>query len=256
MTTNSELLVDRGGSGEPTLLLLHGMGGSGAVWNRLTALLDTRPGSWIAPTLPGHGRSPGLEKYTYEALAAAVAGVLEPDQPVAVLGHSLGGAVGLALAAGDFPVRVTGVVGIGIKVRWSEQDLAGAEVVANRPVYFTRTREEAADRALKAAGLAGLLTPDDPEVSSLLRKVNDGWRPVFELRSLTVGVPDMSGWLATLAARGIPVTLAAGERDPMSPQEHLADLVPEPQMLPGLGHSAHVEDPAALLPLLDRLAGT
>lgn len=39
----------------------------------------------------------------------------------------------------------------------------------------------------------------------------------------------------------------------MSPREHLADLVPTPVILPGLGHSAHVEDPRALLPLIDRL---
>jgi hypothetical protein len=30
--------------------------------------------------------------------------------------------------------------------------------------------------------------------------------------------------------------------------------VPDPVVLKGLGHNAHVEDPAALLPLLDRLA--
>jgi pimeloyl-ACP methyl ester carboxylesterase len=232
------------------------MGGAAGLWTRLTPLLDKHwPGSWIAPDLPGHGRSPYLDHYSYNALAAEIAEILEPGRPVAVLGHSLGGAVGLALAAGDFGVPVTGVVGVGIKVQWSEQDLAGAKIVAGRAVHFTRTREEAMDRALKAAGIFGVVTQEEPGLDHLVRRVNDGWRPILDLRSLTVGAPDMRGWLDTLAARGIPVTLAAGERDPMSPQAHLAELVPDPVSLTGLGHSAHVENPEALLPLIERLRG-
>ncbi len=255
MARHTGMYIDRGGSGEPTLLLLHGMGGAAGLWTRLTALLDKHwPGSWIAPDLPGHGRTPYLDAYSYDALAAGiVAEALEPGRPVAVLGHSLGGAVGLALAAGDFGVPVSGVVGVGIKVRWSEQDLAGAKVVAGRAVHYTRTPEEAMERAMKAAGIFGVVTPEEPGLDNLVRRLNDGWRPILDLRALTVGAPDMRRWLDTCAARGIPVTLAAGERDPMSPREHLAELVPDPVILTGLGHSAHVESPEALLPLIENL---
>jgi pimeloyl-ACP methyl ester carboxylesterase len=48
----------------------------------------------------------------------------------------------------------------------------------------------------------------------------------------------------------VQVVLAAGEGDPMSPQAHLQALVPDPVILPGLGHSAHVEDPKSLLALI------
>lgn len=41
----------------------------------------------------------------------------------------------------------------------------------------------------------------------------------------------------------------------MSPADHLRALVPDPMILPGLGHSAHVQDPRCLVPLLDRLSG-
>ncbi|GAA0620611.1 alpha/beta fold hydrolase [Sporichthya brevicatena] len=259
MTTPSALHVDRGGSGAPTLLLLHGMGGSGALWNPLAEhLAKVWPGSWVAPDLPGHGRSgPDPEgEYTYDSLAAAAAGVLSPGSRVAVLGHSLGGAIGLALAAGDYGVTVSGVVGVGIKVRWTEQELAGVQALAARGAQVCATREEAAERAVKAAGVAGLFPLDAPEVDSLVHPVRDAWRLGFDLRVLTVGAPDMTGWLATTAERGVPVTLAAGEGDPMSPREHLAELVAEPVILPGLGHSAHVADPAALLPLVERLTGS
>jgi pimeloyl-ACP methyl ester carboxylesterase len=254
------LHVDRGGDGEPVLLLLHGMGGSAALWTGLTDLLDQHwPGSWIAPDLPGHGRSPLLPEYAYESIAGSVAQTvveeIGPGRPIAVLGHSLGGAVGLALAAGDFDLAVTGVAGVGIKVRWSEQDLAGARELSTRIAPGCPTREEAAERAVKVAGLWGLWTIDHPGVDSLLDRIRDTWRQAFDLKVLAVGAPLMTHWLERLAERGIPVTLAAGERDPMSPVEHLKELVPEPVILPGLGHSAHVEDPAALLPLLERLRG-
>jgi pimeloyl-ACP methyl ester carboxylesterase len=39
----------------------------------------------------------------------------------------------------------------------------------------------------------------------------------------------------------------------MSPAEHLQALVPDPVILKGVGHNAHVEDPTAMLPLLERL---
>jgi pimeloyl-ACP methyl ester carboxylesterase len=256
VTTSRELHLDRGGSGEPTLLLLHGMGGSAAVWTPLTPLLDKHwPGSWVAPDLPGHGRTgPTADgTYSYGGLAAAVADVVEQGGPVAILGHSLGGAVGLALAAGAAGANVQGVVGVGIKVRWTEQELAGAQAFAARGAQVCATRDEAAERAVKAAGLAGLVALEDPAVDTLVHRVRDAWRLGFDLRALTVGVPDMTGWLATLAKRGVPVTLAAGERDPMSPVEHLRELGAEPVILAGLGHSAHVQHPAALLPLIERL---
>lgn len=256
MTTSRELHVDRGGSGEPTLLLLHGMGGSAAVWTPLTELLDKHwPGAWVAPDLPGHGRTgPTADgTYSYDVLASAVAGLVEGG-PVAVLGHSLGGAIGLALAAGNYGVDVTGVVGVGIKVRWTEQELAGAKAFAARGAQVCATRDEAAGRAIKAAGLAGLVAPEDPVVNTLVHQVRDAWRLGFDLRALTVGAPDMTGWLATLAEGGVPVTLAAGERDPLSPEEHLRELGTDPVILAGLGHSAHVQEPTALLPLIERLA--
>jgi pimeloyl-ACP methyl ester carboxylesterase len=74
---------------------------------------------------------------------------------------------------------------------------------------------------------------------------------VLEPDAFSVGAPAMDGLLA--AARGA-VVLAAGEHDPMSPVEHLQALLPDPVVLEGLGHNAHVEDPAALLPLIGRLA--
>lgn len=270
MTPNEQLFVRRGGdggdtgdapgrgapAGGPTLLLLHGLGATGAVWDGLGALLPGHwPGSWVVPDLPGHGRSAPLRRYSFGGLAAAVAGALEPETaagtPVVVLGHSLGGVVALALGSGWFGVRPSAVGGLGIKVRWSAEELARAAELAARPSRTFATREEAVERALKMAGLAGLVLPGDRRVDAAVVPSERGWRLTLDPAAFTVGAPDMDGLLA--AARA-PVLLAAGEHDPMSPVEHLRPLVPEPVVLKGLGHNAHVEDPAAFVPLLDRLA--
>jgi pimeloyl-ACP methyl ester carboxylesterase len=73
------LFVRRGGGhAGPVLLLLHGLGATGAVWDGLGALLpDHWPGPWVAPDLPGHGRSAPLARYSFGALAA-VAPLVEP----------------------------------------------------------------------------------------------------------------------------------------------------------------------------------
>lgn len=115
------LRIHEGGSGEPLLVLLHGLGATGDVWGGWWPLLARRwPGRWLAPDLPGHGGSPPLAAYTFDGFAAAVAGIVPPGARVVVLGHSLGGVVGLALASGRLAVSVQAVTGLRIKVTWTE----------------------------------------------------------------------------------------------------------------------------------------
>ena len=63
-----------------------------------------------------------------------------------------------------------------------------------------------------------------------------------------VGAPDMAGLLAGTEAA---VVLTRGEHDLMNTDEQLAALGAPTVTLAGLGHSAHVEKPAAVLALLD-----
>lgn len=260
------------GAGDPVLLLLHGLGATGEVWDGLVpGLADRWPGTVLVPDLPGHGRSSPLPRYSFGALATAVASSL-PAGPVSVLGHSLGGVVGLTLASGWFGVAVPAVCGLGIKVRWSPEELAKAAELAARPAKVFGTREEAMDRALKVAGLAGLMpsldsgvVPETDVVSAVAATaasaaglaeppaalVSEGWRLSLDQAAFGVGAPDLPGLLAACRAS---VALAAGERDPMSPRAHLLELRPDAVELAGLGHNAHVEDPSALWPLIDRLA--
>jgi pimeloyl-ACP methyl ester carboxylesterase len=48
----------------------------------------------------------------------------------------------------------------------------------------------------------------------------------------------------------VPVVLARGEHDPMVSSADLLALAPNSVDLPGLGHNAHVESPAAVTALI------
>jgi len=234
--------------GEPALLLLHGLGATGEVWQGL--LERNWPGEVVVPDLPGHGRSPGLDAYTFESMAAAVAAVVPAGRQVVVLGHSLGGVLALTLAGGSHGLDVRAACGLGIKLRWSDAELAKAAEVAARPSRVFATRAEAVDRWLRISGLAGLVPADSPLVDGGVVESDDGWRVAVDPAAFGVGAPDVP---ALLSRATCPTLLAAGERDPMCPPEHLLDVDPGATVLPGAGHNVHVESPLTLWPILDRL---
>ncbi len=245
------LRIQRGGEGEPVLLLIHGMGATGDVWHGLHEVLRRRwSGRWVTPDLPGHGGSAPLATYSFGLLATEVAAAAGGAERVIALGHSLGGVVALTLAGGAFGVPVSAVIGLGIKVVWTDEELSRAKVLAARPKPVYPTRLEAAERYLKVAGLVGLLAPDAVG-DDCLRQTEAGWATAFDPAAFAIGAPDMT---ALLAAARAPVVLAAGERDPMCLEAQLRRLVPGPVILPGLGHNAHVESPGSLWPVIDRIA--
>ena len=235
--------------GQPVLLLLHGLGATGDVWRSWRSLLDRHwPGRWLAPDLPGHGASAPLPHYSFESLADGVARVLDPSDRVVILGHSLGGVLGLTLAGPSFDLRVEAVVGLGIKVAWTPEELAKARGLAERAVQWFESRADAAERHLRVSGLAGLVDPDDPAVDAGLREEHGRWRLALDPPVFGVGAPDMP---ALLAAVDAPVVLARGEHDPMVSDVQLAELGVSTVTLPKLGHNAHVEDPEAVFALVE-----
>ena len=165
-----------------------------------------------------------------------------------VLGHSLGGVVGLALASGRFSVPVQAVIGLGIKVAWTQEELNRAQAAARRPVTWFASRDEAAGRYLRISGLTGLLAAGAPAVDAGLREEHGRWRLAVDPGTFAVGAPDMA---QLLARSQVPVVLARGEHDAMNTGEQFARLGVPAVTLPGLGHNAHVESPDLSITLLD-----
>lgn len=247
MQPTADLRVRKGGQGKPVLVLLHGMGATGDVWDGLDPVLRTQwPGSWFVPDLPGHGGSTRLPAYTFGGLAAAVARIIPRDDPVMVLGHSLGGVVALALASGKFGVQVEVVCALGIKLHWTSDELAKAATLSKKPTPLFPNRDEAAKRHLKQSGLIHLATVDAVPNEALTFR-NGEWSTTFDPLALAVGAPDMPDLLAAARSR---IFLAAGSSDPMCRTADLLALRPDSVVIPGVGHNAHVENPEAMWPLL------
>ncbi|MGH8826832.1 MAG: alpha/beta fold hydrolase [Jiangellaceae bacterium] len=235
----------------PVLVLIHGLGATADVFGGfIDKAQPDWPGSVLAPDLRGHGRSRWAARYSFGQHAADVAALLPAGRDVYVLGHSMGGVVGLALAGGLFGVDVRGVVGLGIKVTWSDDDLARAAHLAHREPAVFDSKDEAAARFLKVSGLAGLCGRDDPIADAGLRRAEHGWTLAMDPKTFGVGAPDMPGLLREAQC---PVLLACGVGDPMVSVTELDALRPGSIELAGLGHNAHVEDPAVVLGLVTAL---
>ena len=175
--TGVELYVEEGGAPGPTLLLLHGLGATGDVWKRMVPFIEKNwKGRWLIPDFRGHGRSAHRGPYSYATHAADVAGLLKQDEEVTIAGHSMGGAVAIALATGWFGVRVNRALVFGMKIRWTPEETAKINQVAAAPVRWFDTEAEAVERYLKVSGLIGLVAADSPEAHSGVRHENGRYR--------------------------------------------------------------------------------
>jgi pimeloyl-ACP methyl ester carboxylesterase len=254
------LFADQGGRGPDLLVLLHGLGATGAVWQPVLASADRHwRGQWLAIDLPGHGASPPQASYDISEIAASVARLVarraEAASRVVVLGHSLGGAIGLALASGECGVQPERVYGVGIKVAWSEEDLQRLAAIAAQPRRRFPTEQEAWERYLKVAGLAGQVDAHSPVVSrGVVRHPPDstatgtasqveGWCLAMDPHANGVGRPPFA---QLMAAARCPVHLARGRQDPLVTLDQLQSLDPTAVDLAARGHNVMIEAPGVL----------
>ena len=249
--TRTGIAYRSGGSGDHLLLLLHGLGATGAVWDRLLPLVeDSWPGPWAVPDLRGHGRSLAEPPYGYAVHAADMASLVASSGAarVTVLGHSFGGVVGAVLGGGWYGVAVDRVVAVGVKIDWTDDEVARARSLAERPPQVFPTVAEAADRHLRLAGLTGLVDPASEVALAGVREVSPGWAPALDPRAFGAVGPPVEEVLRRSAA---PLRLAAGQADPMVGLAAMRRVDPSAVLLEGAGHNAHWEAPGAVWSLLD-----
>ena len=239
-----------GGEGEELVLLLHGLAANADVFRRLTSLVAARGKRWLAPDFRGHGRSLMAGPWGYGIHAADVAGLIADEKPgaVTVLGHSFGGVVGALLGSGLFGTMPARVIGLGIKLDWAQEEIAGALSRSTRPPRQFATREEAVAQYLRQSGLAGIVAADSPETKAGAAESGDGCAVAFHPGAYSAVGPSIDDIIANCKC---PLRLAAGSQDPMVSQAAMQRLVAEPILLPGLGHNAHVEAPEAVASLLN-----
>nr|QRD81026.1 lipolytic protein [uncultured bacterium] len=219
---------------------------------------------------PGHGRSGALRagEYDLSALGEALRAVLDavvPDDPVVLIGHSMGGMTIMAFAE-RFPElvgdRVVGAVLMATSARLIEESRFGISGFASRigtpllPVVRNATRltSPVIERArATTSDVAWLLTRryafgDKRPSPSLVSYVE---------RLITrTSLETIVGYLRTLAAharypalaalRRIPTLVIVGEKDAITPVAHSEEIVrrlrdAEFVTVPGSGHMVMLE---------------
>ncbi|MGJ7535460.1 MULTISPECIES: alpha/beta fold hydrolase [unclassified Variovorax] len=241
------MYTEQGGEGPDLLLMLHGMGATGAVWSPMCAEAGARwRGRWLVLDLPGHGQSDRQDSYAIGQYAASVGRAvlphIHPQGRLVVLGHSLGGVIGLALATGWFGVTPHRVFAAGIKIAWSDDELRRMETLASQPAKSFPTEAEAWERYLKVSGLVGITNAASPIATRGIAHSdnNDGWRLAMDPRANAVGKPPLSE-LMTLAR--CPIHLARGGNDALVTLEQTRSLDPNARDLGPHGHNVMVEAP-------------
>ena len=240
------MYTEQGGEGPDLLLLLHGMGATGAVWSPMCADAGTRwKGRWLTLDLPGHGGSGRQDSYAIGQHAASVARAvlphLQPEGRLVVLGHSLGGVVGLALATGWFGLVPHRVFAAGIKIAWSDEEVRRLDSLALQPAKLFATEEEARERYLKVSGLAAVAGAPASVAARGIAHGDGGWRLAMDPRANAVGKPPLSELMALARC---PVHLARGGDDAMVTLEQTRSLDAEARDLGSHGHNVMVEAPA------------
>lgn len=244
IATGTDIWVEEGGSGGPTLMLLHGLGCNADAWEGMKPLVREQwPGRWLIPDLRGHGRSGHRAPYSYAGHAADMVALLKQHEEVVLVGHSMGGVIAIALASGWFGIKVRHVVAFGMKIRWMPDEVTKLHALAQAPVRYFPTEAEAVDRYLKVSGLIGLVDPASPAARSGIRTEEGRFRLASDPGINAAAGPDVAAFVAASKA---PVRMAAGAKDPMVTAADMQPFDPKPEIFEGVGHNIHVERPAEL----------
>ena len=181
-----------------------------------------------------------------------MAALLDGAESPVIAGPSMGGLVGIMLASGLFGIAPGAVVTAGVKVDWTDEERAGMAKLIDMPVRWFDSAAEARERFVLVTGLKGIVEADSELARTGIVEENGKWRLAADNRAAAVAYADTRD---IYRAARTPVVLAAGEHDRMVTLADLQTLGPQAQVLPGLGHNAHVENPEVFWEMIADAAG-
>src|SRR6201996_8706590 len=258
------------GQGEP-LLLIHGMAGSSQTWRAILPQLAKKDRG-ISPDLLGHGRSskPRTD-YSLGAFAVGLRDLLDElgVKSATVVGHSLGGGIAMQFLYQhpDYCRRLilisSGGLGQDVGLILRLLSAPGAElvmpVIAPKPVLTVGNKLRSWLRS------AGIQSPRGAEIWSAYSSLSDPDTRQSFLRTLR-SVVDYRGQAVSALNRlglrtDLPVMAIWGERDNIIPVQHAhaahdARTDARLELLPDVGHFAHVEAPTEVVELIEDFIAT
>lgn len=263
--------VDYGGAG-PTIVLVHGLGGSHLNWDLLAPKLTSR-GRVLAVDLPGFGMSPppgrpATVRSNVNVLAGFVREVCDP--PVVLVGNSMGGLISILLTA-RMPELVRGLVlldpalpapthilrspataatlavhalpGVGERLRRNRRQRLGARATVQETLRLCGVDQDALPAELVARSVA--LVERQSDVAGMDRAF------LSASRSLGWSLARTRAYRAAMSSIAAPVLLVHGDVDqlvPVAAARATARLRPEWRYveLAGVGHLPQLQVPDEL----------
>lgn len=242
----------------PAVVLVHGLGDIGAdTWQALVPALAERS-RVLTFDLPGFGRSTKSNQlYSPENYVAFVRFVTQRylGRPFKLVGHSMGGAIGLRYAA-SYPQDVSQLVLVdvaGILHRAVYTQFLSYVGVEMLPSIYPGQQADLADLAGRVLRALDRLNFDAGAVlrTPALRRTLLGGTPT-QIAAMALVQEDFSGILPEVRT---PTLIVWGEQDPIAPLRTgklLASAIPGARLrvLPGLQHVPMQEDVALFNDLL------
>ena len=246
------------GESGPVLAFCHGLFGQGKNWTTIAKAFaeDHRV---LLVDMPHHGRSVWPDRFDYVDVADRVAELFDPADPVALVGHSMGGKAAMVLAL-RHPELVERLCVVDVSpVDYEERSEFIGYISAMRALDLDALEHRRdADAALTEA-------VPNPTVRSFLlqnlRRGDDGWSWQPNLPVLDRDLAALGGWpeeaLADRAPYDGPTLWVAGQRSAYVREEYAAAMerwFPRVRKvtIKDAGHWVHSEQPAVFTEVLRR----
>jgi esterase len=237
---------DLGGTGNPPLVLLHGMLGSSRNWQTAGADLAARF-HVFALDLRNHGRSPHEASMTYPEMMADILAWMDAQAlPVAtIVGHSMGGKVAMLLAC-RHPKRVARLIVVDIAPKGYAWIGHRASFAAMNELELEDIRSRA-DAELRFEARVPSWPMRKFLTTNLDRKPDGRWFWQINLPVLTQALEQLEANPLEAADRfdGPTVFIAGGKSNYIEPDDRSAILKHFPRAvlreIAEAGHNPHME---------------
>jgi esterase len=235
------------GEGSP-VLLLHGLFGAARNWGGIQKRLAQRH-RVLAPDLRNHGESPHTARMDYAAMAEDVAELIAARglRGSAVLGHSMGGKVAMALA-----LRHGGMVG-----RLVVADIAPVKYPPSLRGYIAAMRAIPLKAGLTRKEADAVLEPTIPEAgirAFLLQSLDfsvetPAWK--LGLAELGAAMPEIEDFAESGRYEGPTLVVSGAQSHYIRPDNHdlFRRLFPQARfvVVEKAGHWLHADNPHGFL---------
>lgn len=248
------LYVQTQGQG-PDLVLLHGWGLHGGIWEGIAPAL-AEEFTLHRVDLPGHGRSPNLEG-DYSLVTVAEAVLASVPQRAFWMGWSLGGRVAMQ-AALLAPQRIEKLISVAASPRFLAQPDSGWPGVEPRVLEgFARGLEQDYRKTLQQ--FLSIQAMGSERAKQEIRLLREGLfahgEPSLAALRGALGILQSADLREQIAAIQCPALFLAGARDTLMPVEAArlsAQKLPEAELVvvEGAGHAPFISHPEIFLQLV------